>query len=102
MIIKWKKIQRMVEKEIKKPVNVALTTALDNAIISALSIDGDDINIVLNGKYCEDIDMVLKGIAHEVAHYTSGSMEDNESHKTEWNRLFKKYTVVYHKTIINK
>jgi hypothetical protein len=99
--ILWKSLKKICEDICKIPVNIMLTTELDQNLNSATVFNEKEATIFLNAMYCKGENMVFKGIAHEIAHILEGDAIHGNSWENRkrvvYERIEDEYGVVVSK-----
>lgn len=68
-IIKWERLKRIASKIINMPVEIHLTTILDSNYRAAMTINKQNIVIILlNAKYNKSEKDIIESLAHELSH----------------------------------
>lgn len=81
--ILWKKLTTICEGIVDRKVNITLSTMVENDLNSIVSFNDDEVDIFLNALYCKGEPMVIKAIAHELAHVAM----NNSNHSNLWEDM---------------
>ena len=86
--ILWITLKKVCEITCGMPVNIMLTTELDQNLNSATIFNGNEATILLNASYCKSENMIFKCVAHEAAHILEGNSVEGNSWKEREQALY--------------
>jgi len=96
MIIKWRRLNRLAERETGKKVVISLTTSSGiKDFVALVEKDMGVVSIFLNGNVCKSEDSVIDAEAHELAHVVLNHDQHGEDHTAKWLEIRERITKEY-------
>lgn len=77
--MKWLKIKALLGEILGRPVDILMSTELDDNIRSAVEFNQSHVVLYMNARFCKDVESVIENVAHEITHVLLWSnVHDNE------------------------
>jgi len=99
--IKWIVLKKIAQKITGREVNIHCSTALEDNIKAAVTFNDDRADVAINLSHAKSVKDVIAAISHELAHITSGHINDDEVHRPEWVRIEEEITRRYREGRVN-
>jgi len=93
--IKLKKLKRISEKITNIKVNITMTTAINDERKAVVIFNKKNADIVINGNKIKEINDVIDGVAHELAHIVLNSKKHNDKFLSKWADIYSTVKIEY-------